>query len=78
MTTVSAAEFQAKALMYLRLVEAGEAIIVSDGDRPIAEIKPLAPPPTQKRPLGLCDGQLAIPADFDAPLPEEVLRGFGV
>ena len=29
-----------------------------------------------RRPSGLCAGQLKLPDDFDAPLPEEVLRGF--
>ena len=28
------------------------------------------------RPMGLANGQFVVPADFNAPLPEEVLRGF--
>jgi hypothetical protein len=28
------------------------------------------------RPFGLCAGTFAVPDDFDAPLPEDVLRGF--
>jgi hypothetical protein len=28
------------------------------------------------RPVGLAKGQFVVPSDFNAPLPEEVLRGF--
>ena len=28
------------------------------------------------RPFGLCAGEFTVPADFDAPLPEEILAGF--
>lgn len=28
------------------------------------------------RPLGLAKGEFTVPDDFNAPLPEEVLRGF--
>jgi hypothetical protein len=30
----------------------------------------------QLRPIGLCKGEFTVPDDFDAPLPEEVLRDF--
>ena len=29
-----------------------------------------------QRPFGLCAGAFTVPDDFDAPLPEETLRGF--
>jgi hypothetical protein len=29
-----------------------------------------------KRPFGLCAGKFVVPTDFDAPLPEDVVRGF--
>ena len=28
------------------------------------------------RPFGLCAGEFVVPDDFDAPLPEEILRDF--
>ncbi|WP_342782255.1 hypothetical protein [Thiohalocapsa marina] len=28
------------------------------------------------RPIGLCKGEFTVPDDFDAPLPEEILRDF--
>ncbi|NEQ96465.1 MAG: type II toxin-antitoxin system Phd/YefM family antitoxin [Cyanothece sp. SIO2G6] len=30
----------------------------------------------QLRPFGLCIGEFVVPDDFDAPLPEEILRVF--
>jgi hypothetical protein len=37
----------------------------------------LNPPPlTQPRPIGLAKGQFTVPDNFNAPLPEDVLRAF--
>ncbi|MCX8089809.1 MAG: hypothetical protein N3I86_02585 [Verrucomicrobiae bacterium] len=35
-----------------------------------------AGPPAQTRPIGLARGLFAVPDDFNAPLPEDVLRSF--
>jgi hypothetical protein len=34
------------------------------------------PPGSQPRPFGLAKGQFTVPDDFNAPLPEEVMRAF--
>jgi hypothetical protein len=37
----------------------------------------LNPPPlSHPRPIGLAKGQLTVPDDFNAPLPEDVLQTF--
>ena len=37
----------------------------------------LNPPPlSQPRPIGLAKGQFTVPADFNAPLPEDLLHAF--
>ncbi len=63
-----------------RLVDeaaAGEEIIIARAGKPIARLVPLATPPTlQKRVLGRLAGQLTVPADFDTPLPDDVLDAF--
>jgi prevent-host-death family protein len=63
-----------------RLVDeaaAGEEIIIARAGKPIARLVPLATPPTlQKRVIGRLAGQLTVPADFDIPLPDEVLDAF--
>lgn len=62
-----------------RLVEeagAGEEIIIAKAGKPIARLVPLASANREKRRLGGLAGRARIPADFDAPLPDEVLDGF--
>lgn len=61
-----------------RLVDeaaAGEEIIIARAGKPVAKLVGLAAG-RPKRTLGLLAGQLRIPADFDAPLPPEVLDSF--
>jgi hypothetical protein len=36
----------------------------------------ISPPLAQPRPIGLAKGQFSVPDDFNAPLPEHVLRSF--
>ena len=35
-----------------------------------------SPASPQDRPIGLARGQFLVPDDFNAPLPEEILRSF--
>lgn len=62
-----------------RLVEqaaAGEEIIIAKAGTPLAKLGPLAPAGRKKRRLGLLAGRMEVPADFDAPLPTDVLDAF--
>ncbi len=58
----------------LQRVAAGEEIIIARGGKPVARLVPFATP--QARALGRDRGLFAVPEDFDAPLPPEVLAGF--
>lgn len=61
-----------------RLVDqagAGEEIVIARAGVPVAKPVPLNRS-RAKRVLGLLAGRLHGPEDFDAPLPEEVLRSF--
>ena len=49
---------------------AGEEIVITRNGVPLAR---LVPPPRQP---GGWEGQVTIADDFDAPLPDDVLRGF--
>ena len=71
MTEVRVEDIQRDLLGYLRKVEAGETLVILRADQPVAEIKPVGRSP---RPYGLCAGEFTVPDDFDAPLPEDVLR----
>jgi antitoxin (DNA-binding transcriptional repressor) of toxin-antitoxin stability system len=61
---------------YLARLERGEVIVLCRRNVPIAEIRPLSPARAGRRPLGLARSELAIPAAFFEPLPEDLLRGF--
>ena len=76
MSTISFQEIERNALDFLQRLEAGESFIVANGNRPIAEVKPLPTLAVQPRPYGLCAGQFTVPADFDHPLPESILQEF--
>jgi prevent-host-death family protein len=61
----------------LDAVAGGEEILIARAGRPIARLVPLegqAAPP--RRRLGLLAGQVTVPDDFDAPLPEDILGSF--
>lgn len=55
--------------------EGGEEIIIARGGRPVARLMPLARTVKRRRP-GLLRGRIKISADFDAPLPDSVLKRF--
>ncbi|WP_148598563.1 type II toxin-antitoxin system Phd/YefM family antitoxin [Aquisphaera giovannonii] len=76
MSTVTLQELQRDPAALLARVEAGERIVVSREGRAVAELRPIVPAPREPRPIGLAAGEFAVPADFDAPLPEDVLRTF--
>ncbi|MBK7794120.1 MAG: type II toxin-antitoxin system Phd/YefM family antitoxin [Betaproteobacteria bacterium] len=61
-----------------KLVESaggGEEIVIAKAGKPIARLVPLAAP-VGSRQKGALKGQIRIGADFDAPLPDDVLAAF--
>jgi antitoxin (DNA-binding transcriptional repressor) of toxin-antitoxin stability system len=76
MSTISIQEIQRDPLAFFRRVEAGEAFVVVRDEHPLAEVRPLATAAAQPRPFGLCAGQFTVPADFDRPLPDDILKEF--
>ncbi len=76
MSTISVQDIQRDLLAFLQRVEAGESFLVLNGQRPLAEVRPVSAPATEPRPFGLCAGQFTVPPDFDLPLPNEVLQEF--
>lgn len=61
-----------------RLVEeaaAGEEIVIAKAGKPVARLCPLATP-QRRRVLGILEGKLHPPDDFEAPLPDDVLAAF--
>lgn len=55
--------------------QAGEEFVIAKAGKPVARLGPLRPRPKKRR-LGSLDGKFKIPDDFNAPLPQSVLRAF--
>ncbi len=63
---------------FSRLIErvlAGEEIVISRAGNPVAKLVPVDKK-TSRRAPGSARGQVVVAEDFDAPLPEEILRDF--
>ncbi len=58
----------------LRHVAMGEEITIRNGGRAVARLVPVAPRP--RREFGRDRGLFEVPEDFNAPLPEDVLKDF--
>jgi prevent-host-death family protein len=59
-----------------RLVDeaaAGHEIVIAKAGKPVAKLVPLRPEP---RKLGTLKGKLKASADFDAPLPDQIIDDF--
>jgi len=54
---------------------AGEDVIVSRNGKPLVRITQLTAP-KRRITFGVLKGKVKIAADFDAPLPDDVLAGF--
>jgi antitoxin (DNA-binding transcriptional repressor) of toxin-antitoxin stability system len=76
MTYISIQEVESDPHSYFQRVEAGETIVVTRDQQPVAEIKPLSQKAAQPRQFGKLKGQISISPDFDEPLPEHILREF--
>ena len=59
----------------LARVSRGEEIVISRAGKPVARLVPLTGGMTRRAP-GSASGVVRVPADFDAPLPEDVLAEF--
>ena len=77
MIRVNIAEAKARLSTYLDSVEQGQTVVLCRRNVPIAEIRALPKPPAEKRPVGI-DRGMRVPDSFFEPLPDEILRAFGV
>ncbi len=74
MTQVGVHEAKTHLSQLLKRVAAGEEILIARGGKPIARLIPVEG--QRPRVLGRDVGLFQIPEDFDAPLPEAVLKDF--
>ena len=76
MHQISIEEMQQDLLACLHRVEEGDTLVILKAGKPVAEFKPLVSDTSKLRPFGLCAGEFTVPDDFDAPLPENLIREF--
>jgi antitoxin (DNA-binding transcriptional repressor) of toxin-antitoxin stability system len=76
MHAITIEDIQSDLSSFLDRIASGESLLIIQEDEPIAELKPVPRRQGNIRPFGLCAGEFSVPVDFDAPLPEEVLREF--
>ena len=72
--TVNMHEAKTSLSRLVERAEAGEEIVIARAGKPAARLVPFVA--TRRRRLGLLDGRFTIPDDFNAPMPESVLRAF--
>ncbi|MDO8894547.1 type II toxin-antitoxin system Phd/YefM family antitoxin [Nitrosomonas sp.] len=75
MLTINIHEAKTHFSRFIEKAAAGEEIIIAKAGKPIAKLVPLHSL-SSPRSLGIFKGQLNVPEDFDAALPEDVAMQF--
>lgn len=75
MKTVNVHEAKTHLSRLLADVARGEEIVIARAGKPIARLVPVTPSGGARR-LGIDEGRVVIAADFDAPLPDDLLADF--
>ena len=75
MTTINIYEAKTQLSKLVERAAAGQDVIIARGGKPVARLTRLAPPARKIR-FGLLKGKVKVDPDFDAPLPEDVVRAF--
>jgi len=73
--TVNIHEAKTHLSRLLARVSSGEEVIIAKAGKPVARLVPIAEKPTRRNP-GSAAGKVVIMPDFDAPLPEDIIRDF--
>lgn len=73
--TVNIHEAKTHLSKLLARVSVGEEIIIAKAGRPVARLAPLEETPV-RRTAGSAAGEVVLMPDFDAPLPEDVIKAF--
>jgi len=75
MLTINIHEAKTHLSRFIEKAAAGEEIIIAKAGKPVAKLVPLHNLPSS-RSLGIFQGKLNVPEDFDAALSEEALLQF--
>ena len=75
MRTVNIHEAKTHLSRIVEEVSAGEEVIIAKAGKPLARLVPVHTTGRRRR-LGPLAGKFSVPADFDAPLPDELIASF--
>ena len=75
MATVNIYDAKTRLSQLVDQAASGEDVVVSRNGKPLVRITQLSVPKRRIK-FGVLKGKVRIAADFDAPLPEDVLSGF--
>jgi len=75
MTVVNIYDAKTQLSKLIEEAAAGNDVVIARGGKPVARLTRLGAP-KRKLKFGVLKGKIKVPADFDAPLPSEVLRQF--
>lgn len=73
--TVTVDEAQNKLQDLVAQALAGDEVIITESDKPVARLVPVVSPSNKKRVAGLNRGTIQTSDDFDEPLPDEFWLG---
>ena len=76
MFKVNIHEAKARLSEFLEAVERGERVVICKRNRPVAELRAIAPARAAGRPLGDALNGFEVPPEFFEPLPDDLLDGF--
>ena len=61
---------------YLTELKPGEALVLCNRNRPVAEIRPLRKKTVRKPRMGAAQGEFVVPDSFFDPLPDQIRKAF--
>lgn len=76
METINIHQAKTNLSRLLSRVELGEEIIISNRGVPVAKLVPFRTSLNRRSSLGQDRGMFTVPDDFNAPLPEDILKAF--
>ena len=74
MKAITINDFYRDIKKYISYVLKGEEIIITDKNKPLLAIEPIAL--AKHRAYGLCKGEFSVPNDFDHNLPDDIIASF--
>jgi prevent-host-death family protein len=76
MIKINIHEAKAHLSHYLERLSQGEVVLICNRNRPVAELRAVAPERTQPRAIGWAKGTFEITPAFFEPLPPDLLDAF--